>query len=99
MDTQTVHHGTPAADRGLLLFGSFIGREEDFAHLHNLLRTPSIRWVTVTGPGGVGKTRLASELALALHREWRDGAVFVPLDTVHSSDDLLLAIARELGLR
>ena len=85
MDAQTV-------------LGSFIGREDDVARLHNLLLAPAIRWVTLTGPGGVGKTRLASELARDLADEWRDGAAFIPLDAVRLAEGLLPAIARELGL-
>ncbi len=83
---------------GQIVRGSFIGRDDDVTRLYNLLRAPAVRWVTLTGPGGVGKTRLASEFVLAHDREWRDGVVFVPLDTVRSTEDLLPAIARELGL-
>ena len=57
----------------------FLGREEEIARLGELLRGPATRLVTLTGPGGSGKTRLALEVGEAL-LEARDGAVwFVPL--------------------
>ena len=52
------------------------------------------RLLTLTGPGGVGKTRVAVEVARAV-----PGAVFVDLTTVTSPDQLLAAVARVWGLR
>jgi predicted ATPase/class 3 adenylate cyclase len=61
-------------------------------------REPSARVVTLTGPGGTGKTRLALHLAHELGVELPDGAVFVPLATVSDSSLVPVAIANALDL-
>ncbi len=70
------------------LAASLVGREAELAELTALIRDPAIRLVTIMGPGGVGKTRLALELAHRLAGEFRDGARFVPLAAVDSGERL-----------
>jgi predicted ATPase/DNA-binding CsgD family transcriptional regulator len=78
---------------------SFIGRDRDLAALERMLLRPETRLVTVTGPGGVGKTRIVSELAPGLHAEFPAGVWFVPVAHVRDADLVLAAIAAELGIR
>lgn len=74
----------------------FIGREPELARLPGLLR--SSRLLTLTGPGGVGKSRLALELA-GRTRAARDGrARLVELDTLHDGELLPQAVAVQLGV-
>ncbi len=76
-----------------------IGRETEIAELQQRLRDPRTRLVTLTGPGGIGKTRLAAELAAMLGEEHADGAVLVDLAPLTDAGELLPAIGRALGLR
>src|SRR5262245_25995199 len=74
---------------------SLPGRDADLAALLRLVRGPGVRLVTVTGPGGVGKTRLAIEAA------WRSGfplAHFVDLSGLSAPDEVPGAIAQAWGL-
>ena len=64
---------------------SFIGRERVIADVCALLRG-GVRLVTLTGPGGVGKTRLAVRVAEELAQDFAEGVVFVPLAPVTDSD-------------
>src|SRR6476661_289433 len=73
-----------------------IGRDDDAARVAALLA--GHRLVTLTGPGGVGKTRLALHLAGLVHPEFPDGVVFVPLSEVRDPDVVPDAIARALAL-
>lgn len=77
---------------------SFIGRAEELAALHALLADPTERIVTLIGPGGIGKTRLAVEAAAFQQAHWPDGVVFVPLDTVREPDLVLPAVAQAVGV-
>ncbi len=75
-----------------------LGRAAERAHLTALLGDEGTRMVTVTGPGGVGKTRLALDVARHLQAEGRD-VVVVELAAVRRVDLVVPTIARALGLR
>jgi predicted ATPase len=77
----------------------FVGRERELASLRARLRDPEVHLLTLTGPGGVGKTRLAVEVATRLVDAFPDGVVFVDLAPLSHPDHLVPAIARALGLR
>ena len=73
---------------------SFVGRTSEIAEIGALIRQE--RFVTVAGPGGVGKTRLAIELGRAFVSEFADGIVFVPL--AHAGGSVAAEAASALGL-
>jgi predicted ATPase/DNA-binding CsgD family transcriptional regulator len=78
---------------------ALVGRSADRAALVTRLRHPEARLVTLTGPGGVGKTRLALAAAQDLAPDFADGVYWAPLAALSQPDFVLPAIAQALGLR
>ncbi len=78
---------------------SFVGRERERDALKSLLLDNTPRVVTLTGPGGAGKTRLALETAGDCIDSFADGACFVPLAAIRETALVVPAIAKGLGLR
>jgi non-specific serine/threonine protein kinase len=76
-----------------------IGRAAERASARSELGRPNVRFLTLTGPAGIGKTRLALELTAELVSDYDDGAHVVYLGQVADSELVLPAIARTIGLR
>ena len=89
--TRSVH--LPAQLTGL------VGRDDDVAHAAQILERHDVRLVTLTGPGGIGKTRLGVATAARAADAYPDGVFFVPLADTRTTDDVVGAIAAALGLR
>ena len=88
-DSRTAHRWpTPST--------SLLGREGDIAELASLLGSPDVRLVTLTGPGGIGKTRLAIAVGAALDEAGR-GTAFVPLASVTDPALVLPRVAASVG--
>jgi predicted ATPase/DNA-binding SARP family transcriptional activator len=80
----------------------FIGREDELAALDEILADTNARLVTIVGPGGIGKTRLALEVGGSASGDghtFTDGVVFVELAPLSSIDQIIPAIAEALHLR
>lgn len=76
----------------------FVGREAELTQFAHLLATAEGRLVTVLGPGGVGKSRLALELARRVAGDYPDGVLFVPLEAVDEPEALPAALASAFKL-
>jgi non-specific serine/threonine protein kinase len=80
------------------LLTSLVGRDRDAEKITALLLRGDVRIVTLTGPGGVGKTRLAFHVAEQLEASFRDGVVTIDLSPITIPDLVLPAIARAFGI-
>src|SRR5215217_4276175 len=76
-----------------------IGREAERVFVLSALGRPNVRFLTLTGPAGIGKTRLALELTADLPSEYDDGDHAVNLGGLADPALVLPAIARTIGLR
>lgn len=75
----------------------FVGRRAELRRLASLMQQPSIRWVTITGPGGIGKTRLQQQ-ALPELAAVDESPCWVPLDDLSDSSQIAARLAERLGL-
>ena len=77
----------------------FLGREKELAEVLGLLSLEDVRLLTLTGPGGTGKTRLALQAAAELGERYRDGVWWVPLASLRDPELVLETAARALGAK
>jgi predicted ATPase/DNA-binding CsgD family transcriptional regulator len=77
---------------------SFIGRQEELVEVTDLLSDPECRLLTLTGPGGIGKTRLAIQATNNIIDDFSEGVFFIPLDALRSPDLIAPTITDKLGL-
>lgn len=75
----------------------FLGRQKELAELDRLISTPHCRCISLVGPGGIGKTRLALQAAERNKDKFAHGAAFIPLVSVRSSAAAVSAIASGIG--
>jgi predicted ATPase/DNA-binding SARP family transcriptional activator len=98
-ETPRPRRRAPAGARGLPVPPNrTIGRDRDVLAIGERLRAGSVRLLTLTGPGGVGKTRLAVEAARAVRADFADGACFVSLAALSRPEDVPAAIVEALGI-
>jgi predicted ATPase len=76
---------------------TLIGRERDIDELCRLVALPEVRLLTLTGPGGIGKSRLAVGVGERLGDHYLSGTAFVPLESVTRPELVLPAVARAVG--
>jgi len=78
---------------------ALVGRDKELAAAKELLLRGNVRLVTVTGPGGIGKSRLALEVARDMVEQFPSGVYFVPLARVSDPGSIAIVIAQTLGIR
>lgn len=75
-----------------------VGREPHTQHIRHTLKHDDVPLLTLTGPGGMGKTRLALQVAKEMLNDFADGVYFVPLATVVDTPTLVASVVQALGL-
>jgi predicted ATPase/class 3 adenylate cyclase/Tfp pilus assembly protein PilF len=76
-----------------------VGREKELDDLHRLVRRDHARLITLTGPGGIGKTRLALHAVADLLDDFQEGVWFVELGTILETNLVMSTIAQTLGVK
>ncbi|HSM59080.1 MAG TPA: protein kinase [Candidatus Sulfomarinibacteraceae bacterium] len=77
----------------------FVGREQELAETRDLLLDPERRLVTILGPGGIGKSRLALAVAASVLDEFANGVYFVPLAPLTSAANIVSTVADRIGFQ
>jgi predicted ATPase/DNA-binding CsgD family transcriptional regulator len=98
----TLQERSPEPQRLSLLpvqLTSFVGREQEIASISRLLLRDDVRLLTLTGPGGVGKTRVALAVAERVQKYFRDGVCLVSLAPITEAELVLPTIAGTLGVK
>ncbi|MGE5124167.1 MAG: DUF4062 domain-containing protein, partial [Acidobacteriaceae bacterium] len=90
---EAIRHNLPAQ------VTAFIGREAEIQAVTDLLMSQHVRMVTLTGPGGTGKTRLSLEVAARSLEQYKDGVLFVSLAEAREPDLVVSKIAELIGVR
>jgi predicted ATPase len=93
------HHSEPRPSNLPVPRTAFIGREQEAAALRQLLDRDDVRLVTLTGPGGIGKTRLALQVAGEIEHQFPSGICFVSLSVVGEPGLIASTIAQAVGVR
>jgi hypothetical protein len=93
------HAAKPPRSNLLLPRSPLIGRDHEVVAVQHLLLQEQVGLLTLTGPGGVGKTRLAMQVATSLLDHFVDGVFFVSLAPIRDADLVIAAIAETLGVR
>ena len=97
LQERTLDHGMVGRLHGVPRYsGAFVGRRDAVADIRRLLRQSSM--ATIVGPAGVGKTRLAAEVAVQLRRRHPEGVWWISLEAVQPSE-VVSTIGRRLGIR
>ena len=89
---------SPALGRLPTHLASFVGREEELGRVEAVLLRPGVRLVTLTGPPGAGKTRLATELATRVAEAFGGAVAFIPLATLRDPDLIMATVAQVFDL-
>lgn len=76
-----------------------VGRTRDVQEIAHILTEQSARLLVLTGPGGVGKTRLAIAVAQQLGQQWSDGALVISVAPVTTTEQVMTTVAAALGIR
>ena len=76
----------------------FIGREAEVAALISLIRDPANRLISLLAPGGMGKSRLALEVAARIGAEFQQGAAFIALSAISAPEQMISAVASVVGV-
>src|SRR5512138_3097920 len=77
---------------------ALIGREHELSALRQMMAEPECRLVTLVGPGGIGKTSLALEIACDQYSQYKDGVALVSMEGLNSPASIMPAIADALGI-
>ena len=92
-ESQPARHGVPVQTTPL------IGREQEVAAVVGMIARPDVRLLTLSGPPGIGKTRLSIEVAGEVPGEFPDGVFFIPLAAMTDPDLVVPAIAQSLQVK
>lgn len=92
------HWDTSTRNNLPVVLTSFIGRDDEVERLAEMLCGPDVRLLTLTGPGGSGKTRLGLQVATEVLDTFPDGVFFVPLAQVSVPEQVAPTVLRALGL-